>query len=175
MRTSVVVVGLVLGLGLAPTAEAAGTRVAFVDVQKVLVRSVAGVAAREQLEKESAPIKKDLETRRTDIEKLRDELEKKGLVLSPEAKREKEETLQRKVRDFRRYADDGEKELQRKEQQLTQRLLQELTGVIEQFGKEKGFLMILEKRGAAVIYGDAEADITEDIIKVYDQAKAKKP
>jgi outer membrane protein len=175
MRGLGVAVGTMVLLGLAVSAESAGTKVAFVDVQKVLVRSVAGVAAREQLEKESAPIKKDLESRRSEIEKLREELEKKGLVLSAEAKREKEDALQRKVRDFRRFADDGEKELQRKEQQLTQRLLQELTGVIEQFGKERGFLMIIEKRGGSVIYGDAEADITEDIIKVYDQVKAKKP
>ncbi len=172
MRILAVLVGAFMAVSVA-SAQAAATRVAFVDVQKVLVRSVAGLAAREQLERESAPIKKDLEGRRGEIEKLRDELEKKGMLLSADAKREKEETLQRKVRDFRRFADDGEKELQRKEQLLTQRLLQELTGLIERYGKERGYLMILEKRGASVIYGDAEADITEDIIKAYDQEKAK--
>jgi outer membrane protein len=161
---------LLLGAG----AEAA-SKVGFVDIQKVLVRSVAGVAAREQLEREKAAMQKDVDTRRAEVEKLREELEKKGLVLSPEAKREKEETLQRKVRDLRRLVDDFQKELEKKEQGATGKILQELTGVIEQIGKERGYLLILEKRGAAVIYGDIEADITEDIIKVYDQIKAKKP
>jgi Skp family chaperone for outer membrane proteins len=45
--------------------------------------------------------------------------------------------------------------------------------LIERLGKERGYLMILEKRGASVIYGDAEGDITEEIIKAYDQEKAK--
>jgi outer membrane protein len=161
---------LLVGAG----AEAA-SKIGFVDVQKVLVRSVAGVAAREQLEREKAAMQKDVDTRRVEVDKLREELEKKGLVLSPEAKREKDETLQRKVRDLRRLVDDFQKELEKKEQGATGRILQELTGVIEQIGKERGYLLIIEKRGASVIYGDVEADITEDIIKLYDQMKAKKP
>jgi len=167
-------IGAVVLLLLGAGAEAA-SKIGFVDVQKVLVRSVAGVAAREQLEREKAAMQKDVDTRRVEVDKLREELEKKGLVLSPEAKREKEETLQRKVRDLRRLVDDFQKELEKKEQGATGRILQELTGVIEQIGKERGYLLIIEKRGASVIYGDVEADITEDIIKLYDQMKAKKP
>ena len=98
------------------------------DVQRVLARSVAGVAAREQLEREKATMQKDVDNRRVEVDKLREEMEKKGLVLSAEARREKDETLQRKVRDLRRLADDLEKELQKKEQAATQRILGELTG-----------------------------------------------
>jgi outer membrane protein len=165
--------GLVAGL-IAPV-SAGGTRIGYIDLQKVLVRSVAGVAAREQLERERAAMTKDLEVRKAEIDKLRDELEKKGLVLSTDARREKEELLQRKVRDARRLGEDLDKELQRKEQQMVGRIGQEVVGVIERVGKDRGFLMILEKRGGAVIYGDPESDITEEIIKLYDQEKVKKP
>jgi outer membrane protein len=169
---SALVAGAVL-LGLAGGAEAAATRVGFVDVQKVIVRSLAGVAAREQLEKDKATMQKDVEARKAELDKLRDELEKKGLVLSADAKREKEETFQRKVRDLRRLADDLEKELQRKEQLATQKILQELTGLVEKVGKDRGFLLIVERRQAGVIYADPEADVTDEIIKLYDQEKAK--
>jgi outer membrane protein len=77
------------------------------------------------------------------------------------------------VRDLQRLVDDLRKELERKEQALTQRILQDLTTVIDRVGKEKGYLLILEKRGASVIYGDPEADLTVEIIKVYDTEKAK--
>jgi outer membrane protein len=180
MRQGWTVAGLALVVGAlvaGPTAttEAAGTRIGYVDVQRVIVRSVAGVAAREQLEREKVTMQKDVDNRRTEVDKLRDELEKKGLVLSAEARREKEETLQRKVRDLRRLAEDLEKELQKKEQQATQKILQELTGVIEQMGKERGYLFIIERRSGGVIYGDPEADVTDEVIKLYDQQKAKKP
>ncbi len=174
MKVLSVVVGCLVAVFLLGIGADAASKIGFVDVQKVLVRSVAGVAAREQLEREKATMQKDVDTRRAEVEKLREELEKKGLVLSADAKREKEETLQRKVRDLRRLVDDFQKELERKEQALTGRILQDLTGVVERVGKDRGYLMILEKRGASVIYGDAEADITEEIIKVYDQEKGKK-
>jgi outer membrane protein len=168
------VLAAAIALPEASAAEAAATRIAYVDVQKVLVRSVAGVAAREQLEREKATMQKDVDKNRVEIEKLREELEKKGLVLSADAKREKEEVLQRKIRDLRRMSEDLQKELQTKEQALTQRILQELTTLIERIGKEKGFLLILERRSAGVIYGDAEADVTEEIIRAYDQEKGRK-
>jgi len=169
-----IMMGLVLGLVLASAVEAAGAKIGYVDVQKVLVRSVAGAAAREQLEREKATMQKDVDTRRAEVDKLREELEKKGMVLAADAKREKEETLQRKVRDLRRLVDDFQKELERKEQGMTGRILQDLTSVIDKVGKERGYLLILEKRGASVIYGDPEADITEEVIKLFDQEKGKK-
>ena len=45
-------------------------------------------------------------------------------------------------------------------------------GLIERFGKQRGFQMIVEKRGAGVIYGAPELDITDDIIRAYDQEAA---
>jgi outer membrane protein len=168
---ALVAAGLMGGLG--EEARAAGTRIAYVDVQRVIVRSMAGVAAREQLEREKASMQKDVDVRKTEVDKLRDELEKKGLLLAADARREKEETLQRKTRDLRRLAEDLEKELQRKEQAATQKILQDLTGVIEEFGKERGFLLIVEKRSAGVIYGDPEGDITDEVIRVFDQKRGK--
>ena len=171
----VVLVATGLVGGLAAGSDAAGTRIGYVDVQRVIVRSVAGVAAREQLERDKVTMQKDVDNRRVEVDKLRDEMEKKGLVLSAEARREKDETLQRKVRDLRRLAEDLEKELQKKEQLATQRILGELTGIIEKMGKERGFLLIVERRSGGVIYGDPEGDVTDEVIKLYDQEKAKKP
>ena len=170
---TLVVTGLVGGY--VTRTDAAATRIGYVDVQRVIVRSVAGVAAREQLEKEKVAMQKDVDNRRVEVDKLRDEMDKKGLILSADARREKEETLQRKVRDLRRLAEDLEKELQKKEQQATQRILGELTGIIEKMGKERGFLLIVERRSGGVIYGDPEGDVTDEVIKLYDQEKAKKP
>src|SRR5205809_1021321 len=88
-------------LAVAPRAwaQSPGSKIAFIDVQRVLVRSAAGVAAREQLEREKA-----------------------GMQQKMDAKR-----------------------------------------------KERGLVLIVEKRGAAVLYGASEADLTDEIIRAYDQ------
>ena len=170
--------GPVAGQPAAPAAAApapSSIRIAYIDVQRVLARSSAGVAAREQLEREKSVMQKEMDGKRQELEKLRDELEKKGALMTADARREKAEQLERKRRDAARMMDDFQKELEKKEQALLQRVLQELSGVIEKVGKDKGYYMIVEKRGASVLYASPDADLTDDIIRAYDQqAPAKK-
>ena len=148
-------------------------RIAYIDVQRILARSTAGVAAREQLEKDKAAMQKDVDNKRGEVEKLREEIEKKGPLLSADARKEKQETLERKIRDLRRLVDDYRIELERKEQGLLQKVLVDISGIVERVGKQKGFLLIVEKRGAGVIYGSPEADLTDEVIKAFDQEAGK--
>jgi len=162
----------------APAAPAAGgalNRIAYIDVQRVLARSAAGVAAREALEREKATMQKEMDGRRVELEKLREEIEKKGALLTPDARRERQEQFERKRRDAARLADDFQKELEKKESVLLQKVLQEVSGIIERVGKEKNYYMIVEKRGAGVIFASAEADLTDEVIRAYDQQAPKGP
>jgi len=158
----------------APAAAGAATRVGFIDVQRVLARSAAGVAAREQLERERATMQREMDGKRQELERLRDELEKKGPLMTADARREKQDVFERKRRDAARLADDFQKELEKKEQQLLQTVLQALSGIIARVGKERGYYIVLEKRGAMVLYAAAEADLTDEIIRAYDQQAGTK-
>jgi outer membrane protein len=141
----------------APAAGAGLSRIAYIDVQRVLARSAAGVAAREQLEREKATMQKEMDGKRVELEKLRDELEKKGALLTADARRDKQEQFERKRREG-----------------LLQKVLQDVSGIIERVGKEKGYYMIVEKRGAGVIYAATEADLTDEVIRVYDREAGSK-
>ena len=161
----------------APASVAATSKVAFVDVQRVLARSAAGVAAREQLEREKATMQKEMDGRRQELEKLREEIEKKGSLMNADTRRDKQDQFERKRRDAARMADDFQKELEKKEQGLLQKVLQDVSGVVERVGKQRGYLLVVERRGATVLYAAPEADLTDEIIRVYDQeagAKGKK-
>lgn len=153
----------------APAGATGALKIGYIDVQRVLARSAAGVAAREQLEKERATIQKDMDGRRQELEKLRDEIEKKGALMTADARREKQEQFDRKRRDAARAADDYQKELEKKEGQLLQKVLVEVGGVIEKVGKEKNYYMIVEKRNAGVLYAATDADLTDEIIRAFDR------
>ncbi len=179
---TLVLVGMVLvaGMGLGPSAALAqtpapntATRVGFVDIQRVLARSAAGVAAREQLEKEKATMQKQVDAQRAELEKIRDELEKKGQLLSADARREKQELLERKVRDARRLVDDLQGTLQKKEEAMLAKVLQDVSGLIQKVGKEKGFALVLERQRSSVLYAAADADLTDEIIRAYDDETKK--
>jgi outer membrane protein len=148
----------------APAAGSGGLqRIAYIDVQRVLARSAAGVAAREQLEREKATMQKEMDSKRVELEKLREEIEKKGALLTADARRDKQEQFERKRRDAARLADDFQK------------VLQDVSGIIERVGKERNYYMIVEKRGAGVIYASAEADLTDEVIRAFDQQSPKGP
>jgi len=158
----------------APAPPASASKIGFVDVQRVLARSAAGVAAREQLEREKATMQKEMDGKRQELDKLREELEKKGPLMTADARREKQDTFERKRRDAARLADDFQKELEKKEQGLLQRVLQDLSGVIERVCKQRGYFLVVERRGASVLYAAAEADLTDDVIRAYDQETGPK-
>jgi len=174
---AVVLLSLGLGMWLGPPAPLAqtsnGTRVGFVDIQRVLARSAAGMAAREQLEKEKAVMQKQVDSQRAELEQLRDEIEKKGQLLSADARREKQELLERKVRDARRLVDDLQATLQKKEEAMLSKVLQDLGGLIQKVSKDKGYTLVLERQRSSVLYASADADLTEDIIRAYDDETKK--
>jgi outer membrane protein len=150
-------------------------RIAYIDVQRVLARSAAGVAAREQLEREKATMQKEMDGKRVELEKLREEIDKKGALMTADARRDKQEQFERKRRDAARMADDFQKELERKESVLLQKVLQEVSGIIERVGRERNYYLIVEKRGAGVVYATPEADLTDEVIRAFDQANPKGP
>ncbi len=110
-------------------------------------------------------MQKEMDAKRVELEKLRDEMEKKGALLTADARQEKQEQFERKRRDAARLADDFQKELEKKESGLLQKVLQDVSGVIERVGKEKNYYLIVEKRGGGILYGSAEADLTEEVIR----------
>ena len=62
-----------------------------------------------------------------------------------------------------------------KEALLLQKVLQDVSGIIERIGKEKGYYLVVEKRGAGVIYAAPEADLTDEIIRAFDKQSGTKP
>jgi outer membrane protein len=163
------------GPGAAASTTPGATRIGFVDIQRVLARSSAGVAAREQLEKEKAAMQKQVDAQRGELERLRDEIDKKGQLLSPEARREKQDQLERKVRDARRLVDDLQGTLQKKEEALLAKVLQDVGGLIQRIGKDKGYHIVLERQRSSILYASPDSDLTDDIIRAYDDETKRAP
>ena len=147
------------------------SKVGIFDMQRVLVKSVTGVAAREALERERAVMQKDVDGKRVELEKLKDEIDKKGPLMTAEARREKEDAFERKRRDYARLRDDSAKELEKKEKELLRRMYREIHSVIQQVGERGRFLAIIDKQ--AVVNMAPAADVTDEIIRAYDQQQPK--
>jgi outer membrane protein len=156
----------------APAPEA--MRLGVVDMQAVISQSARGQRARAQLQVETDAKQKDMTAREEEVRKLQADLERQKAVLSPAALREKEEAIQRKVRDIRRIAEDGNRDLQKREGELVGDIQRDVLLVITEYGKEKGYHLVLE-RSAGIWYVGDRADLTKDIIERFNAKAGGRP
>ncbi len=154
-------------------AEPAG-KVGFVDVEAVISQSKEGQAAKTKLAAEAAEKQKEITTKEAEIKQMDAELQKQAAVLSDAAKKDREETILRKVRDLRRLGDDFNRDLGKREQELLSDLYRDLAGLIREYGKQKGYALIVEKRGGGIIYGSDGADLTKEILDRYNNRPGRK-
>ena len=153
------------------SAFAEETKLAYVDLQAALSTSSAGKSARDMFQREVDRIQKDLYVKQNDLKRLKDELEKQGLLLSEETKVEKEREYQDKLKAVQRYYQDAQEELQGKDAELTRSILIDLRRIIVNIGQEKGYDMILERNESSVLFAKESADLTSEVIKRLNEAK----
>ncbi len=160
--------GLLLFGWTAPGWAAQAVRIGVVDVQLVLNQSQRGKTIKQRLDQEMATRQKDLDARQQEVVKLQAELEKQAPVLSEQAKREKAEAIQRKVRDVRRMAEDANRDIDKRVGEAEMEVTREIFSVIQEYGKDQGYTIILTLERRTVAYSAAAVDITAEIIKRYD-------
>jgi outer membrane protein len=151
-------------------AAAAGLKVGVVDLQKVIDTSKPGQAMQGQLKAEKDKLEADLKKKGDEIEELRQRLERETMVMSKEAKEEKEREGRIKVNDFRQLQKKYRADLQALELQLMGQLKQQIGGLLEEIGKKDGYTLIISN--IAVLYAPDSVDITDTLIKKLN-AKAK--
>ena len=142
-----------------------GNRIVYVDLQEALNSADSGKKAKEIFKVEVDRIQKDLDKKQDELKSMKDDLEKKALLLSEETRVKKEQEYQEKLKNFQRFYQDAQDELKSKDEQLTRNIMIDLRKVITRLGQEKGYAMILEKNESNVLYAPRENDITSEVVK----------
>jgi len=144
-------------------------RIGTINLQKALNESTAGAEAKKRFKVQLDRLQKDLEKQKSEVDSLKDQLAKKGLVMKDEERRNLEREYQRKQRAFERAYEDSQGELQAKDAELTRDLMKDLQVIIQDYGRRGGYTVILEQAGGALLYGAAQIDVTDAIIAEFNQ------
>jgi outer membrane protein len=141
MRKLMVVVFL---LALSSYAFAADSvKIGFIDMQQSLNESMAGKDAKVALE----TMVKDRQVKIDEKIALRDklvaEIEKQSVVLSDDAKRQKEDELDKLSRELERLVSDSNTELQKQQRELELEIIKDLDGILKEIGEEGKYTVIL--------------------------------
>lgn len=165
---------LVLVVVLISTATAFAadvTKIGFIDLQRALLESKAGKKARADLETLEKSKKTGIDEKVKAINKIEEELTKQASALSSDARKTKEEELDRLKRDLQRLVEDARVEIQKKEAELTEAILKDMSDVVEEFAKEEGYTVIF--RSEVLLFAKKDVDITEVVVKKFNESRGK--
>ncbi|MFO0751897.1 MAG: OmpH family outer membrane protein [Thermodesulfovibrionales bacterium] len=154
------------------SAALADTKIGFVDLDKAANESEEGKKAISGLKEFMSSKQAAVSEKGKAIEKMKADLEKQSSIISADAKRSKVEEIERAERDFQRMVSDVNVELEKKRRELTESVYKEILSIVDTIGQEGKYDAILPAQ--SVMYGNKTLDMTDTVIKKYNEAKGSK-
>lgn len=162
-----IVVLIVFSALFAFTAEAAETKIAYVDLQKIVTTSEQGKEALKTLDSIEKAKNALINDKVREIKKLEEELTKQGAVLTPEAKQKKQADYESLMMEFQKMRKERDDELKKNEAEFIQRIVLEVKGLLAQIARKEGYTAIFNE--AVVVYMPDELNLTDRVLKEYNE------
>lgn len=163
MKFTTSLFAIALIAGLASSAAAQTSRVAYVDIDRVTERSDKINNAMKDVRQRVEDIQKEIEEKRKRATDLDAEVKKgEGVLAEGELKKKKDELTKLKD-DLVNLEYEGRREMQKLDSTLFEPMVKTIVLAIQDVAKEKNIDLVV--RGEAVIYGADSADITDDVVK----------
>ncbi len=173
-RTILVSICFVLGLGLSLPAQTASqpSRVGVINIQQAVAGTQEGQKAATELQARYEPKRKELEKKQAEIQALRDQLSRGSNTMSDDAKRSLTNDIDAKTKAWNRDTEDASADFQGDQDRLLSGLFEKMQVVIDKYARDNGYTVILDisSQSSPVIYAALSADITNDIIALYDKS-----
>jgi outer membrane protein len=154
---------------VAPLASAEG-KVAVVDVQHAVMQTEDGIRAQATLKKLFDKRQQELDGKQAELQKTREDIERQSRLLSREALEKRMEDWQRRMVELQTVFVDYNKELQKKQGELTAPIIKKMMGMIARLAKKKDIDLIVDKQAAP--YARQDLDLTDQIIQLYNSGEA---
>lgn len=151
-------------------AQSAPARVAVIDVQRVLANSNAGKVASERLKKMQEDRVGRAKQMDDEMQKLDADINSKKLSLSEDKITEMTKQLSDRKIAAQRFGQDAEREMGEARDRALLELEAKIKPVIDSIGKEMGLAAIFNKFESGLVYASEAIDITDTVIKRFNEA-----
>ena len=148
-------------------------KIGVVDFQRILEVSSAGKSAQAEIKSQGEKMEADLKKKGTELEELEKRFKREALVMSREMSEEKEREFRIKINDFKSLEKKYKEEFKVLNNRLVNRIKKDVFELIEEIGKKEGYLLIIEKHEAGVLYSPTTIDITDKLIPQYNEKVAR--
>ena len=157
---------LILSFALhASSANAGG--IAVIDTQRAVMETEDGLRAQASLKKFFNSRQKELDRKQKSLRKEREDIDKQAKVLSKQALQKRIETWQAEMVTIQSTFVDYNKELQKKQAEITQPILRKVMGIVRRVASSGGYDIVVDKQ--AVPYVRSDLDLTDRGITAYNR------
>jgi outer membrane protein len=171
-----VLMSAALAFGFVAGAHAQGPgKIAVIYLQGAIGNTKDGQKAVAELEAKTAPKKKQIDQRQSEIASMQDQLTKGANTMSDAAKNDLYKNIETKKKNLQRDLEDAQAELDQDQQKILQQIGTKMQAVIERYAHDHGYIMVVDVSSpqSPVFYASPSIDITKEIIELYDQSSGQ--
>jgi len=157
--------------GTAPGSAASG-KVGVVDVRQAIVATAEGKQASAELQSQFAARQSELEALNKQISDIRQRLSVGAEKLSQEEGARLQRQGELLTRQLQRKQDEYQEDVNAAQAEVVDRIGRKMIDVLDRYSRENGFVIVFDSsaQNSPVLYKSTQIDVTQDIVRLYDQA-----
>jgi outer membrane protein len=147
-------------------------KIAILNVKLAIVTTAEGKQASAQLQTQFAAQQNDLQNMQKQMQDLQSRLSNGARTLSDDEQARLQRQGELLTRQFQRKQDDLNEAVNAAQSDVIDTIGRKMLDVLDRYSRENGYTVVLDTsaQGSPVVYGSSQIDITQDIIRLYDQA-----
>ena len=157
-------------------APAAAGKVGVINIQAAIASTAEGKQAAAELQSQFTPRMNELQNLQKQIEDVRNRLQTGQSTLSDEEKARLTREGDQLTRTYQRKQQELQDDTNDAQQEVVNRIGRKIVDVLNKYSKDQGYAVVLDdsSQQTPVIYAANQIDVTQDIIRLYDQTNPVK-
>lgn len=155
---------------------AGAMKVGVINVQIAITSTAEGKQAAAELQSKFAPRQSELDNMRKQLDDLQARLRTGQTTLSDEEKARLAREGDTLTRTFQRKQQEAQDDFNDEQQDVVNRIGRKMMAVLDKYSKDNGYAIIFDTSAqqTPVVYAANQIDVTQDIIRLYDQGNPVK-
>ena len=170
---AVMLIAATIALILSGCAGGAGkidAKIGVINSQRLLNETSAGKKAKENLTAFSKNRQALMELEEKELRRMEEDFVKQSSVLSPTAKRDREEQFRRRMQEYQQKASELNREVQEKQKDVLEGFRDKIEMIVAKVAKRLGLQVIVDKsKGGPTIYHEEGLDISGPVIEEFNR------
>ena len=160
----------------AAAGAAAPTKIGILNVRLAIATTAEGKQANVQLQTQFTPQTTELDNVQRQMQDIQTRLTNGARTLSQDEQARLQRQGEMLQRQFQRKQEDLNDQLTAAQGDIVDEIGRKMLDVLDKYSKEKGFAVVLDTsaQGSPVVFGSTQLDVTNDIVRLYDQAYPSK-